>query len=124
LNLLIDLGDEYPRVYELASIQLIVYNIVIGLETGQEGYDDHYKALAWLKSNTCIVERGRYVAWGDYLRVPIEDRDLLIQGVGRFMKFFANLTESEFCHGLEISQTKWICWSRKGIAFFGSWIGS
>jgi hypothetical protein len=100
----LDLHFIYESEHHLADYEcylnpLILYDVVLQVESGEEGYDNHMRFLSWMENNAPIVEKGNYVLWGEvisYLRVPIKDRALLEAGVPKFLAFFKNIPDSEF----------------------------
>ena len=88
LKFIFPYNDQY-------NLPEIVYNIVVGLQAGQEGYDSYENALYWLR-NTHIQEQSDHIFWGEYLTVPAKNRDLLEKGVSEFITFFENAVDGEF----------------------------
>jgi hypothetical protein len=91
--------ERYLEDYECRLGPATLYDVVIRLESGDEGYDNHMRFLSWLENNAPIVEKGDYVLWGEtitHLRVPMKDRALLETGAMKFLVFFKNIPDSEF----------------------------
>lgn len=92
-------SEHYLGEYECRLNPSSLYDVVLRLESGYEGYDNHMRFLSWLQCNAPIVEQGEDVLWGEivtYIRVPKNDRASLEAGVQRFLVFFENITGSEF----------------------------
>ncbi|MCJ7445361.1 MAG: PadR family transcriptional regulator [Methanotrichaceae archaeon] len=100
MNLRFIYDDEnHLRDYECRLNPLSLYNVVMDLLLGQEGYDNHDRFLSWLQVNAPIIEKDDHVLWGEtitYLMVPKKDRALLEAGVSRFMTFVEDIPSSEF----------------------------
>lgn len=91
--------ENYFRDYECTLNPLSLYNVVMELDSGEEGYHNHLMFLSWLQFNAPIVEKGDHILWGEvitYLRVPKKDRALLESGVSRFITFFEDIPVSVF----------------------------
>jgi hypothetical protein len=92
-------NEHYRGDYDCYLSPLILYDVVLRLESNDEGYDHHMKFFSWLENNAPIVEEGDHVLWGKvipYLRVPKKDRALLETSVPKFLAFFENIPSSEF----------------------------
>jgi len=92
-------NEHYLEDYDCYLSPLILYDVVLRLESDDEGYNHHMKFFSWLENNAPIVEEGDHVLWGKvmpYLRVPKKDRALLDAGVPKFLTFFENIPSSEF----------------------------
>jgi hypothetical protein len=91
--------EEYLREYECSLNPISLYNIVIDVQSGEEGYHGYREFHSWLQNNAPVVEKGDHVLWGEvitYMKIPIGDRGLLEAGIPRFMEFFESLEDQEF----------------------------
>jgi len=91
-------GEHHLEDYECYLNPLILYDIVLGLVSEDDGYHNYEMFLSWLECNAPIVENGDHVLWGEtisYLRVPVKDRALMDAGVPRFLAFLRDIQHSE-----------------------------
>jgi hypothetical protein len=91
--------EHHLEDYECYLNPLSLYDVVLGLVSGDEGFHNYEMFLSWLEFNAPIVENGDHVLWGEvvsYLRVPVKDRALLESGVPKFLAFLRNIQDSEY----------------------------
>lgn len=100
MNLRLVNGEEhYLGEYECTLTPHSIYDIILGLESDDEGFNNHERFLSWLRNNAPLIEEGDHLLLGDvvrYLRAPKKDRASLEAGIPRFLSFVESLPDSEF----------------------------